>query len=282
MKKNQKNRRTRIKPLWWVIGAFIVAVILYVGLPDKSSPEQQVGPSDSESGMLLYKGNGYEILYPNNWQLDESEQEAPAVIIASLDNHAKVYIQAQYDPRLITGSGKAATIKNLTDAFRQNPDYSITSTLGSEINGNVAYLVNGTFKDNGKQLEFREYTIFGDDGNYYSLRINNNPGDYQKALDGMVSSFTITQPNQDEVTARDLVETLGEVQTFKKQVQASGRSTFGVQVDRKSTTNELYYIVQVYEIFPDHMTTFNWYRVNPTTWVVERQDLATDTWEQVD
>ena len=98
----------------------------------------------------------------------------------------------------------------------------------------------------------------------------------------MVSSFTITQPNQDEVTARDLVETLGEVQTFKKQVQASGRSTFGVQVDRKSTTNELYYIVQVYEIFPDHMTTFNWYRVNPTTWVVERQDLATDTWEQVD
>lgn len=281
MKKQLKNKQTSIRPLWWVIGVLIVLGVIYLASQNKYSPEQQIGQSTSESRTMTYKGNGYEISYPSDWILDDSKQEAPAVIISSQNGKAKVYIQPQYDPILSSGSGKTALIKNLTDATKQNPDYTISSTEGTKVNGNMAYLMEGTFKNQGKEWDFREYTIFGEDGYFYTLRINNEPLQYQKALDVMVGSFKVTVPNQDEVKARSLVEKLTEVQNFKKLVEKAKRSTFGVRIDRTPTTEEPYYVAQVYEMFPDHKTTFNWYRVNPKTWIVERQDLVTDTWEKV-
>ncbi|MBI2442530.1 MAG: hypothetical protein HYV40_01315 [Candidatus Levybacteria bacterium] len=75
-----------------------------------------------------------------------------------------------------------------------------------------------------------------------------------------------------------LVSGLSEVTEFKKAVEESGRSKFGITVDHKE---DVYSIVKVFESFPDHMTTFNWYKVENKTGKVYRQDTATDTWEEV-
>lgn len=75
------------------------------------------------------------------------------------------------------------------------------------------------------------------------------------------------------------VSQLVEVQDFKKAVEENGRSKFGIAVDRQDGT---YSVIKVFESFPDHITTFNWYRVVSKTGKIERQDIATDTWSVVE
>ncbi|OGE31170.1 hypothetical protein A3C59_04150 [Candidatus Daviesbacteria bacterium RIFCSPHIGHO2_02_FULL_36_13] len=71
---------------------------------------------------------------------------------------------------------------------------------------------------------------------------------------------------------------LSEVQDFKKAVEENGKSKFAVTTDRQEGP---YSIIKVFESFPDHITTFNWYKVKGKTGKVFRQDIATDTWEEV-
>lgn len=257
-----------------VIGVVLLLLPGLVALNQKRS-------GSVAGGVLEYRGNGYKLSYPQNWKLDNTVQKIPAVIIADPQGHVQLYIQTQYDPALTSGSGKTAVIKNLTDSYRQSSGYSVYSTSDKEINGNPAFLVTGTFKEDGGIQEFQEYTIFGKSGDFYTLRINNKPGEGAKAAEPIINSLTITGPEESELRARSLVEKIGEVRDFKKQVEKSKKSRFAVRIDREPTAAEPYYVAQVYEAFPDHMTTFNWYRVDPKTWGVERQDLATDTWEKV-
>lgn len=282
MKKKPKIQIKKFSPVWWIVGIGMILAVVVISRTSRKtySPEQQIG-RDSNSHVTLYKGNGYEISYERSWQLDDTEAEAPATIVSSPDGRAKVYIQPQHDPRLKSNSGKTALIKNLTDNFRQNPDYSLASTEEAKINGKTAYLVEGTLNYQGTQLEFREYTFFGESGDFYTLRINSEPGQHQKALDNLVGSFTILGPDENEIKVRSLIEKIPEVQNFRRDVEKSNRSTSGVRIDKNPDTDETYYVVQVYEVFADHTTTFNWYRVHPVSWIVERQNLATDTWEAV-
>lgn len=75
-----------------------------------------------------------------------------------------------------------------------------------------------------------------------------------------------------------LVPQLQEVQEFKKAVEENSRSKFGITEDHQEGQ---YSIIKVFESFPDHITTFNWYRVNNKTGKIEKQDIATGTWEEI-
>jgi len=92
--------------------------------------------------------------------------------------------------------------------------------------------------------------------------------------------WNMMRKNTDSIVNR--VTQLPEVQEFKQAVEENGRSTFMVRIDRMPTDQEPFYSVQVYEIFPDHQTTFNWYRVDKVTNNVSKLDIVTDTWEQVE
>lgn len=76
----------------------------------------------------------------------------------------------------------------------------------------------------------------------------------------------------------NLVLQLQEVQEFKKAVEENGRSKFSIAVDRQ---DEPYSVIKVFEAFPDHITTFNWYRVDNKARKIEKLDIATDTWHGV-
>ncbi len=81
-----------------------------------------------------------------------------------------------------------------------------------------------------------------------------------------------------------LVSQLSEVAEFKKDVEKNGRSKFAVEVASEPKTDTdlgQYYLIQVFEIFPDHTATFGWYRYDPKTRKLFRSNVALDTWEEV-
>lgn len=76
------------------------------------------------------------------------------------------------------------------------------------------------------------------------------------------------------------VSQLAEAKEFKMLVEENGRSSFAVEIAGQPEKDFPYYLVQVFEIFPDHRTTFGWYRFDPKTEVLWRQKLDGD-WEEI-
>ncbi|MBI2617240.1 hypothetical protein HYW55_03850 [Candidatus Gottesmanbacteria bacterium] len=77
------------------------------------------------------------------------------------------------------------------------------------------------------------------------------------------------------------VSKLPEVVEFQQAVEEGGRSTFHVDIAKDPTADERFYLIQVFELFPDHRTTFGWYRYNPDEQKIYRNDIVNDTWEEV-
>jgi hypothetical protein len=95
----------------------------------------------------------------------------------------------------------------------------------------------------------------------------------------IVLGLLLFRPQADNgQTNINLVTQLSEVQDFRRKVEEGGISKFGITTDRQEGS---YTIIKVFESFFDHITTFNWYRVDSKTGKVERQNIATDTWEEV-
>lgn len=87
------------------------------------------------------------------------------------------------------------------------------------------------------------------------------------------------QTGASEQKGVSLVSSLPEVREFKKAVEEGGRSKFGIAVDHGPSEDEPYYTIQVFEFFPDHRTTFGWFRYDPRSGDVYRQNIALDSWE---
>lgn len=85
----------------------------------------------------------------------------------------------------------------------------------------------------------------------------------------------------ESASATQAISTLPEVQEFRGEVERGGRSTFSVEIGAAPTGDEPYYTVQVFEIFPDHRSTFGWYRYDPKTGSIYRNNIVTDSWELV-
>lgn len=73
----------------------------------------------------------------------------------------------------------------------------------------------------------------------------------------------VSVSNDEAQKAIDAVAKLKEVQDFKKLVEENGQSKFDIEVAALPTKETPYYLIQVFEIFPDHQTTFAWYRYEP-------------------
>ena len=89
------------------------------------------------------------------------------------------------------------------------------------------------------------------------------------------TQFLIDENNQ----SVELVSWLPEVAEFRKEVEENGRSKFGITIDHKVGP---YSIIKVFESFPDHTTTFGWYRYDPKMKKIFRNNIANDTWEEVE
>lgn len=73
-----------------------------------------------------------------------------------------------------------------------------------------------------------------------------------------------------------LILSLPDVKAFKVALDKAGRSNLGVMVEHAPSKQRPYYIIKVYENFPDRVVTFHRYRYTPSTKEIAVQDLSSD------
>lgn len=78
----------------------------------------------------------------------------------------------------------------------------------------------------------------------------------------------------------DTINSLAEVQEFKRAVEENKRSTFYISKEEFATAQSGT-VYRVYEIFPDHQTTFNRYTIDEKGDILKYNGVL-DTWDQVE
>ena len=91
-----------------------------------------------------------------------------------------------------------------------------------------------------------------------------------------VEESTMMKNSSDE-SALTSVSELAEVVEFKNAVEEGGRSTFHVERENFGAAPQGTTAVRVFEIFPDHQTTFGRYAVDENS-KIYRYDGVNDTW----
>lgn len=121
----------------------------------------------------------------------------------------------------------------------------------------VAYVIYRKFKINKKVLPV--LIVLGLVGVFLliskNIKIKNQGKNIQAPRVGV--------SNNEAQKAIDAVAKIKKVQDFKKLVEENGRSKFSIAIGASPAKDTPYYLVQVFEIFPDHQTTFAWYRYDP-------------------
>lgn len=260
----------------------IVFVFLFIGgwalfVKNKTNhPQNPQYAREIFSTKFTNDQNGYTISYPTDWTIDTSRSQAPADLITDKTGDALVAIQTIDDQRLLKESGDTKVANDLKQGFVSNADYTLDEFKQTFFDGKLSYFAKGSFKDSKGEWNFIEYTILAGGERLYIVRTNtkkNASTALVKAAESIATSFSLVPYHK--------VALLAEVEEFESAVIKNGRSKFGIWVDSWPTLKNPYYTVQVFETFPDHRTTFNWYRVNQKDGKVYRQNIAKDTWEEV-
>ena len=81
----------------------------------------------------------------------------------------------------------------------------------------------------------------------------------------------------DETSVLSAVWRLRQVQQKAREIErlSGGKVRLGLTVNQSPTTAAPYYVVQLFENHPDHITTLNWFRVS-LNGVITVLDLTTD------
>lgn len=232
------------------------------------------------------KSNEYSISYPGWWKMDTSLEKAPADLIFDSAGNVFISIQKIEDSRLSEEGGLAMVRNSIGDSLLSDTKYSIREFNNIIWKGFPAYFTSGIFNDGKNSWEFQEYGIFTDKNEIYIVRTNiakTYADNYQDSVKKVVDSFRITVPTQEEqkkkidkALSRTLL--LKEVKDFKILVEKNGRSKFGIVVDHQEFP---YQVIKVFESFPDHITTFNWYKVDSNTGKIYRQNIPSGKWEEI-
>ncbi|MCR4263151.1 MAG: hypothetical protein NUV98_00340 [Candidatus Roizmanbacteria bacterium] len=106
--------------------------------------------------------------------------------------------------------------------------------------------------------------------------IRKNKGS-QKAMEATDDTLQLSD-DSDSIVNR--VIQLPEVQEFKQAVEENGRSTFYAEVEDFASSDPNSTVIRVFEVFPDHQTTFNRYSIN-TQGTISRYDGVNDRWEVI-
>lgn len=232
------------------------------------------------------KSSKYSISYPGWWTMDTSLEKAPADLIFDSAGNVFISIQKVEDSRLSEEGGLAVVRSSIGDSLLNDTKYSIREFNNITWKGFPAYYTSGIFNDGKNSWEFQEYGIFTDKNEIYTIRTNIAKAysdNYQGSVKRVIDSFKITgyteeeqQKKIDKALSKTLL--LKEVKDFKTLVEKNGESKFGIAVDHQEFP---YQVIKVFESFPDHITTFNWYKVDSNTGKIYRQDIPSDKWEEV-
>jgi hypothetical protein len=80
--------------------------------------------------------------------------------------------------------------------------------------------------------------------------------------------------------ALDAVLSLPEVKEFRGALDKGGRSKLGAMIERTPSQRRSYYVIKVYESFPDRIVTFNRYRYTPKSGEIAVLDPVSGMWKE--
>ncbi|MEK7597853.1 MAG: hypothetical protein AAB441_04380 [Patescibacteria group bacterium] len=107
-------------------------------------------------------------------------------------------------------------------------------------------------------------TIIENNGSIYQISLSaRNPNisvkNVKEIYKQILSTFKFAENGITSQNAVEIVNGLSEVKSFFSTIQNARISADTSQSDNK------FWVIHVYESFPDHNATFNWYKVNKTT-----------------
>lgn len=268
------------KTLIIIVGvlAIAAAAIFFVGVSEKEKTSIANYPTKE-----FHSKYGFTVTYPENWIVDDSQENAPAEFIREPNDRSFYSMQAHTDPRL-TNSGELPKVyQDIENSFKNDASYLVEES-GWEREGkntaNNSYFVSGSFTEGGKSWRFKELTIFSEAGNVLVLRgvsLKEYADLYGPVLDRIFSS--VAQNGRTSATgevsgitknqARLKVEALSEVTIYKALLaKASKKAELAVEEGGAEWN------VHVFEIVRDgatsHTATFGWYRVDKQTGIIRK------------
>lgn len=273
--RNKKKSDRKSVYLVLVVGLILLAFLILIsqtgGLPLKRTSSQKETVLAHISDQ--YK---YTISIPVDWTSDTTRSQAPADLFFDNEKSVLVAVQMGDDPRLHKDDGFAQIIEDIKKAFTVDSNYKLDEFKTTTFRHIPALYATGTFTDKKDLWHFVEYTLFPGSSTFYVLRgnVKQNAKQQQRLKrDDAIVSF--------DITPLKLVASLPEVKEFKNAVEKNGRSIFRLNLEEFGPINEEYTVVRVFEIYSDHQTTFNRYRVYPKG-MISRYSALTDMWEDIE
>lgn len=265
---------------------FFVVTGFFINQSRTYQPKKQ----EATSKVKTYTSEklGYAISYPSSWVIEGSQNSAPAEIITNQTKDVMFSVQHIVgDGRLLKSSGVETVMNEIENSYRSDEKYTIQSLNKILWKGLPALYTTGSFNDKTGLWDFEEYSIFYG-GEIYNLKINVKPEVSQKytnTIKNTVNSFKIIGYNVSDSKsingALGSVMNVVEVKNFQKDVFENNRSTFNIVLDRDPKDTGSYYVIAVFELFPDHRTTFNRYRVSQDDGKIYRYDAVSDGWDKL-
>lgn len=272
----KEKKKTDRKPVFLILVAGLTLFAIFFAT---SRSELTPQTTNSQKGTLTSHTNDkykYAISYPDSWTSDTSGSQAPADLFFDKEKNVLIAVQVAEDPRLSKDNGFTLIMEDMKKEFARDTTYTLEAFKETTFHYIPGLYATGSFTDKDGTWNFVEYTLFPGKNTFYVLRgnVKQHAEQSQRAIrDTVIASF--------DITPLRLVAFLPEVVEFKNAVEENGRSTFRIELEKFGPAGELYIVVRVFEVFSDHQTTFNRYRVDPKG-MVSRYNGVTDTWENIE
>ena len=261
-----------------VAGGILLLVGIAVFAPQKNyfqKPDAKTAEFHSRYGFTLQ--------YPKDWIVDDSRKDAAAEFIREPNDRAFYSMQAHTDPRVADSGELEKVYRDIEDSFKNDARYLVEESGWEHEKKNTAnnsYFAAGSYTENGKNWRFKEVTIFSKSGSVLVLRgmsLKDYTGEYWSIIDKIFASVVV--PTGSTISPYGVAKVTKEQALVKiknlPEVQEFMRLLFPKQAEFEVEDWDTDWAVHVFELVIGensvHRATFNWYRVDKQTGVVEKE-----------
>jgi len=256
-------------------------VLLLVGIAVFWGPKNYFQKPDAQTAEF-HSRYGFTLQYPNDWIIDASQKDAPAQFIREPNGRAFFSMQAHTDPRVADPNELEKVYQDVESSFKNDARYLVEESGWEHEDKNTAdnsYFAAGSYAENGENWRFKEITIFSKSGNVLVLRgmsLKDYAGEYGPIIDKIFSSVMPTDKKASTQMAPKITqeEALVKIKNLPE-VQEFVRLLFPKQARFEVEDWDTDWAVHVFELVVGensvHRATFNWYRVDKQTGVVEKE-----------
>ncbi|OGD33396.1 hypothetical protein A3C78_00710 [Candidatus Azambacteria bacterium RIFCSPHIGHO2_02_FULL_45_18] len=260
---------------------FAGGILLLIGIAVFFGQKNYFQKPDAETAEF-HSRYGFTLQYPKDWIIDDSQKDAPAEFIREPNGGAFYSMQAHTDPRVTNPKELKKVYRDIEDSFKNDARYLVEESGWEYEEKNTAdnsYFAAGSYTENGENWQFKEITVFSKSGNVLVLRgmsLKDYANEYEPIIDKIFASVVPTDKKASTQIAPKITqeEALAKIKNLPE-VQEFMRLLFPKQAEFEVEDWDTDWAVHVFELVVGensvHRATFNWYRVDKQTGVVEKE-----------